>query len=129
MTLSEVERDITNVVVQRFLSQDQATPRRELALKFKPRGTDAILRLVRLNVLRREPFEQFLPNAIAFHSPGHQRSRGKEKWDTYCWPSPKSKLCSSRRSSSIFTRRKSRYTQAAFRLAMSLSSPVTYDCN
>lgn len=72
MALSEVEREITNVVVQRFLSQNQTTPRKELPLKLKPHGTDSIVRLVRLNVLRREPFEQLPHDLLVFIS--HSRS-------------------------------------------------------
>jgi hypothetical protein len=67
MALSDVERSITSIVVERFLNLNQPTPKKHLVLKFKPHGTEAVHRLVRYNVLRQLHSEELIPNAIAFH--------------------------------------------------------------
>lgn len=75
MPLTDVERVITNTVAQRFLEQE-STPRKELVLKFKPHGSNAVDRLVRLNILyqREQNREELLPHAIAFHYCGEHNT-------------------------------------------------------
>jgi predicted nucleotide-binding protein len=72
MALSDVERTITNNVVERFLNLGQSTPRRHLVVKFKPHGSEAVHRLTKCNVLRQLESEELIPNAIAFHYCGNQ---------------------------------------------------------
>lgn len=68
MPLTQIERDITKVVVRQFIAHDAPTPRRMLLRNFKAAAPEALQRLVSLSVLKyanNNP-EEFLPWSVAF---------------------------------------------------------------
>jgi hypothetical protein len=68
--VSEVELEIINIVVDRFLNFHQSTPRKPLVIKF--RSTEMLERLVRCGVLKtNDQGQHYLPQTLAFHYSGN----------------------------------------------------------
>jgi hypothetical protein len=65
MQLTEIEREIINTVVQRFLNLKESTTRKSLVIKFKE--PEVLKRLVNCTILKTNDDETFLPLALAFH--------------------------------------------------------------
>ena len=63
--LTETEREITKIVLDRFLNLRESTPRKPLVVK--SRAPEALERLVRCSILKTVDNEAFLPMALAFH--------------------------------------------------------------
>src|SRR5712691_4896825 len=72
MPLSDVEKEISKVVVRRFITEHQPTSRRSLLRQFKAALPEALNRLVNLTVLKIVPnvTDAFLPWSLAFQWSG-----------------------------------------------------------
>jgi hypothetical protein len=79
MPLPEIEQQMTTFVVRRFIEGNTPTERKEIVLKFRPHGTDAIHRLVTVNVLRSLDSGMLIPNVVAFSLCGRRESQLQAK--------------------------------------------------
>ena len=79
MPLPEIEQQITTLVVRRFIEANTPTIRREIVVKFKPHGLDALHRMVTVNVLRSLDSGQLIPNVVAFSLCGRKESELQAK--------------------------------------------------
>jgi predicted nucleotide-binding protein len=70
--ISQIEVEVVNSVVQRFLNLKEPTPRNPLLIKVKSR--ESLERLSRWSILKSHDDKVYLPKALAFHYCGDKQS-------------------------------------------------------
>jgi len=79
MDLPTIEKDITVLVVRRFIEAYAPTNQKEIFVQFKPHGVGAVHRLIGINVLRDVDNERVIPKPVAFSMCGRRESQLQAK--------------------------------------------------